>query len=336
MTINAVTPSATTATSVAYGGAKYLTCWSDGSTVTGQIVTPGGTLFGPSFTISGAIQRARENAVAFDGTNFLVVFNGSGDYKTNIYGQFVSPAGGLVGSTVLIDSSADPKDNPLAVAFDGTNYLVTFNDEVGGLEGAFHIFGRLVNTSGTVLTNQITIANDPGAQRFPFSAFDGSNYLVAWNDGYGTTNSNLILRFFNRTGQPLGSEFSPFTAQGTNQPFAGAPLFDGAKYLVVGSLVSSLTLAPGGFNAASGDVYGTFIPKSTAAPQLSVASPFANGQFSLLLTGTPGINYAIQTSSNLALTNWTALVTNSPTNGTFSFTDIYATNASRFYRALKQ
>ena len=143
------------------------------------------------------------------------------------------------------------------------------------------------------------------------------------------------MRFFDRTGQALGSEFSPFTAQGTNQPVLGVPLFDGTRFLIVGTLGNN-ALGNNGFNFSSGDVYGTFIPKSTAAPRLSVASPFANGQFSLLLTGTPGINYAIQTSSNLALTNWTALVTNSPTNGTFSFTDIHATNASRFYRALKQ
>ena len=185
LSISAITP---LAQSVAYGGGKYLACWSDSSTVSGQLVTPGGTLFGPSFTISGSTERARENAVVFNGTNFFVVFNGGGDYRTNIYGQFVSPAGGLIGSTVVIDSSADPKDNRLAVAFDGTNHFVMFNDEVGGVHGAFHIFGRLVNTSGGVLANQITIANDPGAQRFPFAAFDGSSYLVAWNDGVLTTN----------------------------------------------------------------------------------------------------------------------------------------------------
>ena len=90
------------------------------------------------------------------------------------------------------------------------------------------------------------------------------------------------------------------------------------------------------FNFTSGDVYGTFIPKSTAPLRLNVAGPLADAQFPLLLTGTPGINYAIQASTNLALTNWTALATNSPTNGSFNFTDTHATNASRFYRAVKQ
>src|SRR5208282_6225924 len=146
-----------------------------------------------SFTISGSTQNARENAVVFNGTSFFVVFNGSGTYRTNIYGQFVSPAGGLIGSTVVIHNSTEPCDNPLAVAFDGSNHLVMFNEEVGGLGGAFHIFGRLVNMSGGVLANQITIANDPGAQHFPFAAFDGSSYLVALTGGTSPTNSNLTL-----------------------------------------------------------------------------------------------------------------------------------------------
>jgi len=33
---------------------------------------------------------------------------------------------------------------------------------------------------------------------------------------------------------------------------------------------------------------------------------------------------------------WTALTTNTATNGAFDFTDAHATNAARFYRALKQ
>jgi hypothetical protein len=49
-----------------------------------------------------------------------------------------------------------------------------------------------------------------------------------------------------------------------------------------------------------------------------------------------GINYAIQMATNLVAASWASLVTNSPTNGTFTFTDTGATNRSRFYRAVKQ
>lgn len=315
------------AVSVAFGAGKYLACWSDNTTVRGQFVTPNGFLEGGSFLISGAVQRARENAIGFDGTHFFVVFNGSGDIRSNIWGQLVSPAGALINGTVPINNSTNPCDNPLAVAFDGTNYFVAFNEEIGGYGGAFHVFGRLVSTSGAVLTNQIIIADGPGFQVFPFLAFDGSSHLLSWSQATGLSNLNLSCRFFNRAGQPLGPEFSPIPAQGTNRPVFGAPLFDGRKYLVTGVL-ASLT---NGFNAASADVYGVFLPPP---PRLHVAGPLANGQFPLRLTGASGFDYVIQMTTNLARLTWTSVYTNSPTNGSFNFIDMQATNAGRFYRAV--
>jgi hypothetical protein len=329
LSISSVTPSAQ---SLAYGGGKYLACWSDSSTVSGQLVSPDGTLFGPSFTLSGSTLNARDNAVVFNGTNFFVVFNGGGDDRTNIYGQFVNPAGDLVGGTVVVNTSTDPCDNPLAVAFDGVNHLVVFSDEVGGIGGEFHLFGRLVNTSGTVLTNQITIANDPGEQSLPFLAFDGASYLVASTGGLSSTNFNLTLRFFSVTGQLLGPEFSPFTVQDTNQPVLGLPLFDGTQFLILGTMG---ILRSGFLNFASGYVYGAFLPPSGAPPML-MTSNCIGAQFSLQLAGTPGINYLIQAATHLPSSNWMTLVTNSSASGTFGFADTRATNQSRFYRAVKQ
>jgi hypothetical protein len=252
-----------TATSVAYGGGKYLTCWSDGTRLLGQFVSPDRTLSGSSFTISGATLEPRENAMVFDGANFFVAFNGGSGNLPNIYGQIVGPQGGLVGGTLLIDDTPDPSDNPLTVSFDGSHYLVAFSDEAGGLDsGTWHLYGKRVSTSGTVLPERLTLADKAGAQRFPFAAFDGSNHLVAWGDGADMGSMNLVLRFFSPTGQPVGSEFTPFSQQGANRPLFGVPLFNGTDYFVTAALV--------GFTAehdvAGADVYGTFVPKSTEAP----------------------------------------------------------------------
>jgi hypothetical protein len=55
-------------------------------------------------------------------------------------------------------------------------------------------------------------------------------------------------------------------------------------------------------------------------------------QFILRLTGEPGCNYAIETSTNFV--NWSALKTNNATDGSFDFVDTAAPNFSRrFYRA---
>jgi hypothetical protein len=113
-------------------------------------------------------------------------------------------------------------------------------------------------------------------------------------------------------------------------------LYNNNHYLFVSGLgdfdtnTFSFDINPGGCTA-----YGVFIPSSVTPPTLTASNHFGT-QFSVQLNGTPGINYAIQFSTNLALPNWTAFTTNSPTNGTLSFTDPSATNKSRFYRAMKQ
>jgi hypothetical protein len=53
----------------------------------------------------------------------------------------------------------------------------------------------------------------------------------------------------------------------------------------------------------------------------------------LRLIGQPAMRFTLQTSSNLV--NWTPLVTNTSTTGTFDYIDTRSTNAPRrFYRAL--
>jgi hypothetical protein len=158
---------------------------------------------------------------------------------------------------------------------------------------------------------------------------------MAWSCIPSQTNRDIHFCFLDRSATIIGPEFSLFPSQGTNAPlyaFNGLA-FAGASYAIAATLG-----VPGIGKTApiNGEVFGASIPASTARPRLQPTGPRAGTQFPLLLTGTPGINYAIQFSTNLALSNWTAVVTNSPTNGTFSFTDTQATNKSRFYRAVKQ
>lgn len=275
-----------TATSVAYGGGKYLACWSDGTRLLGQLVNPDRTLSGASFTVSGSTLEPRENAMVFDGANFFVAFNGGAGNLPNIYGQIVSPQGGLIGGTLLIDDTPDPSDNPLTVSCDGSHYLVAFTDEVGGLDsGTWHLYGKRVSTSGTVLPERLTLVDNPGAQRFPFAAFDGSNHLIAWGEGAEMDAMNLVMRFFDPAGQPAGAAFSPFTPQGSNRPLFGVPLFNGTDYFVTAALVSFTA----DHEVASADVYGTFVPKNTP-PALPFTYTTQDGEVTITkYTGSGGV-----------------------------------------------
>jgi hypothetical protein len=325
--------------SVAYGGGKYLVVWNDFTTtpngaVYGQLVSTAGALLGGSFVIGADVygQGADDASAAFDGTNFLVgwTLNFSGGSHNVTYGVFISPSG-TMGTPFAIGQTASANlHGPPFLIFNGTNYLAVWNyQSAPGNPGIVDIHGRFVTPSGTFPGNEFVIVTNA---RIAGLAFDGANYLQCSSVNLGATNSNVQFQFLNSGSQPTGPQFTPFKPQGNEVPLVASLLYDGKRF------VSAATLAAGGgfINTINVSIYGTFIPASTAPPQLAVAAPFANHQFSLTLAGTPGLNYAIQAATNLPGSNWMPLVTNSPTNGTFSFTDTSATNSSRFYRAVKQ
>ena len=326
----------------AYGGGKYLVLWEDYSSGTaaiyGQLVSPSGALAGAQMVIYSDINNSqRTPAAAFGQTNFCVVWEkrrNSNPEQWDTYGIFISPAG-VTGAPFAISQTVSARYNPPGVVFNGTNYLVVWNRDTspGGTNTAvWNICGRFVTPSGTFPGNEVNIVTN-GNPVYPLPAFDGGNYLLTWNQGAGTTNSSAYFQFLDATGRPIGSQFTPFSALGSEVPLFAPLLFDGKQFVAI------CTLSAGGFAPTPTNnacVYGAFIPASTALPQFGGGASYGNKQFSLSLTGTPGINYAIQMTTNLASPNWISLTTNSSTNGTFSFADTSATNASRFYRAVKQ
>jgi hypothetical protein len=331
---------------VAYGGGKYLVVWNDYSNGTnwniyGQIVSASGALVGGNLFISAPVngKRSQGASAAFDGTNFLVVWqfsSATNHYVT--YGVFISP-GGVVGTPFAIGQTVSPTTiarGDVGLRFNGTNYFVVwlFDSEIGGTGNPIlNIYGRFVTPTGTFPGNEFAIVTDGNPQLLSGLAFDGANYLLCWNEGgiQSPTNTSVPFQFLNLTGQPIGPQFTPFMAQGNEMPLLAPLLYDGRRF------VSAGTLSTNGWSATNKAViYGAFIPASTAPPQFGTGASYGNKQFSLSLAGTPGINYAIQMATSLVAPSWTSLVTNSPTNGTFTYTDPNATNSNRFYRALKQ
>ena len=63
---------------------------------------------------------------------------------------------------------------------------------------------------------------------------------------------------------------------------------------------------------------------------LTLPGKQTSGQFRLTFQGQNGQNYVLETSTNL--TDWTPVWTNAPANGVLSFTNVNATDRSRFYR----
>ena len=119
-------------------------------------------------------------AVAFDGASYLVVWSDvRGATGADVYAARVSPSGALVdGALITVTAAAGDQLLP-EVAFDGTNYLVVWQN---GLSGDRNVQGARVSRAGVVLdTTPITIAQSDRKVN-PVVAFDGTNYLVVWED----------------------------------------------------------------------------------------------------------------------------------------------------------
>ncbi|MEO0070349.1 MAG: hypothetical protein ABIK18_06120, partial [candidate division WOR-3 bacterium] len=180
------------APAVAFNGDNYLVVWedyrnnSDTSDIYGARMSRYGVLFDSSgIPISNLANRQLSPAITFDGTNYLVVWQ---DYRNNsdtsdIYGTRVTPEGTVLDSGGILISTARDRQNSPSVAFDGTNYLVVWEDRRRNVD--VDIYGARVSQDGLVIDQNgipISIAMVVNEQLSPAVAFDGTNYLVVWQD----------------------------------------------------------------------------------------------------------------------------------------------------------
>src|SRR5207249_3978893 len=138
----------------------------------GTRVSPAGSVLDPNgIAISLAANNQASPAVAFDGTNYLVVWQDfPGGTYFDIYGARVSPAGTVLDPAGIPISTAAGDQLSPALAFDGTNYLVAWTDP---RSGSYDIYGARVSPAGTVLDpSGLAISFAAGGQGSPALAFD--------------------------------------------------------------------------------------------------------------------------------------------------------------------
>jgi phosphoribosylformylglycinamidine (FGAM) synthase PurS component len=123
-------------------------------------------------------------ALASDGANSLVVWQDrrSGS-PSSICGSRVTPQGTVLDTSgFVISQGADDRLHPV-LRFDGTNFLVVWQEYSRG-SFTFDIWGARVTPTGTVLdTSGFVISQGADDQSSPALGFDGSNFLVVWQDG---------------------------------------------------------------------------------------------------------------------------------------------------------
>ena len=122
-------------------------------------------------------------AAAFDGTNYLVtweVYLHSPPFTAAVYGARVTPTGTVLDPSGIAIATASGNNWGPALAFDGSNYLVTWlTDRDGTKVNASRVdpAGQVLDPGGLVLDRTA-----PSDQNRPAVAFDGTNYFVVWQD----------------------------------------------------------------------------------------------------------------------------------------------------------
>jgi len=143
---------------MAFDGTNYLVVWQEDrdyqyGDVYAARVTPDGTVldpFGIPIAAAGAWQG--NPAVAFDGTNYLVTWSERGYPDGDVYAARVSPAGTVLDPNGFPVAAGPGLQDYSAVAFDGTNYLVTWMDEDPNTLEA-DVYAARVTPSGAVLSS---------------------------------------------------------------------------------------------------------------------------------------------------------------------------------------
>jgi len=229
----------------AFDGTNYFVIWHDPATnnVRGQFISKAGQLVGSSFFIGQSSSNATGRLI-FDGTNYFAVWdtNGSTTEESDIYAQFVTPSGILLGSPITISAAVNKQKSP-SVVLGGTNIIVVWEDNRRVVKNGGDIYGQFVAKSGSSTPGALTGGNlainedsSNNDSTGPRVASDGANYLVFWpyrmvSDSSGGTIA-VHGQLVTATGAALGGVIS--VGSGTGQIFP-AVMFDGTKYFVTWS-----------------------------------------------------------------------------------------------------
>jgi endonuclease/exonuclease/phosphatase family metal-dependent hydrolase len=224
------------------------------------------------------------------------------------------------------DTTLDPAGSTDNSAWNTTTYPASGNNKTAGAQFAVSTAGiqnivvswsqQSSKTGGKYFRLQFSTNSGVNFVDFPAAAILplATNFYAFTNDLSAmpgvSNNSNFVFRIvaeFQSTATGSGSAAYVAANSGSTYASSGTTRFD----MVTISGISYIA--------------------ATAAALTQVS--FTNSQFAFTLSGSVGASYIVQTSTNLAATNWLPVFTNvSPC----IFTDIDLTAPQKFYRAIVQ
>jgi hypothetical protein len=174
----------------------------------------GGATLGTSFALTTAAHDQTNPDVAFDSSNdqYLAAWQsyyGVGDW--DILGRLVSGSGSLPGSELLIGYLSGWQAYP-SLAFNNSyhEFLVAWEDHIGGDTTNWDIRGRRVDSTGANVGSVIEIATTGDNIRArPAVAYKGfiGEYMVAYQYAFTPTDDDLYVTRLDIDGTPLAEYY---------------------------------------------------------------------------------------------------------------------------------
>ncbi|MGI6295666.1 MAG: hypothetical protein ACOX3G_06220 [Armatimonadota bacterium] len=272
-------------TSIAAGPGTYLAVWSDNRTgsqydVYGIFLDQNGEpVSDESFLITCDAKgnpnpmNERRPSVAFNGTNFLVVWDAAPAGIQKIYGARVTPSGQVLDPNGF-EISAAQTDHQLrpVVASNGLDWQVVW--QLGGYGSISSILSATVSGVTRAITKRATLASAGNSSLSPAIAWNGltgtaARYFVVW-EMQGADSDIVGCRIDHLGNKIIGSDV--LVSNKASQPANGAA---GAQFApkVAGGLDANGTAggwmvvwedAPGGVSGAMSDVRATRISTTGA------------------------------------------------------------------------
>ncbi|HSN92444.1 MAG TPA: hypothetical protein VLS93_14525, partial [Anaeromyxobacteraceae bacterium] len=173
--------------SAAFDGARYFVVWQDDRASTGRpdvygarVSTAASMLDVGGLPIAMGGDRRRP-AIAFDGTNHLVVWEERDTGGVDVLGARLSPDGAVLDLTFLPVAVSPGSQLAPAVAASPSGALVAYED--ARQDSAGDVYATRLSTAGGVLDPEgILVGRSGNRESAPVAAFDGSTWLVAWED----------------------------------------------------------------------------------------------------------------------------------------------------------
>jgi hypothetical protein len=176
---------------IGFDGTNFLVAWEDGRSsryyldlYAARVTQSGQVLDDNGFEVSGAEGAQWLPAVAFDDTNYLIVWEDSRvSGQWDIRAARVSTDGTILDPDGILVTEGDGDQRLPDVAFDGTNYFIAWRNQLSAQ--GYDVHGARLTTDGTVLDpDGIGIGMGDYDQTAPTVAFANGEYNVVWQHGW--------------------------------------------------------------------------------------------------------------------------------------------------------